>query len=373
MDKYNHGGIEKATYDFSINLNPLGFMKSIKDIVVSSSLDDTFYFNYPHSYPIEVRESLSKVNSIDSSKIALGVGASELIDRLIRVIKPKKGLVISPCFSEYERCLLNQNCDVIYHDLSSDNDFTLDLSIRFEIERLNKGDMFFLCTPNNPNGRLVDVETIIECIELCKQRQIFLVIDVSFLDFAQSYGFEILDKSLNENKNSYFDDKLNKIIVYSKYVFILNTFTKIFSIPSIRIGYGFSNNFDLINNLDENYIPWSISSLAQRVSQSICNDDSYFKWIDDTKKAVFELRNYLIKELKKYPIRVFKSDCNFILFQDENNRNLKEKLLEYDISIRSCSNYRCLDSSFYRIAVKDEISNQYLIKVLDKIYGVDCG
>jgi threonine-phosphate decarboxylase len=373
MEKYNHGGRAKVSYDFSINLNPLGVMESVKSVVLNSAGDDDFYMNYPPSYPIEVESALSDCNNIEYDKISLGIGASELIDRLIRVIKPSKGLLLSPCFSEYERCLSNQGCKIVYHNLLEDNDFCVEENILSSIEKLDKGDIFFICTPNNPNGRLVPIEILVKCIEICDEKGVYLVLDISFLDFTKSYGINIIEKGDKSNVETHYDESLNKLSIASKYVFLLNTFTKLFSIPSLRIGYGFSNNKVLIKSLNTNYIPWSISTLAQRVAVTICEDEHYSKWIEDTKNVVEEVRVDLVDKLSKYPITIYKSDANFILFKDQNNNRLREELLKYDISIRDCSNYRGLDESYYRIAIKNKTDNEYLLKILSKIYGEYCG
>ena len=63
----------------------------------------------------------------------------------------------------------------------------------------------------------------------------------------------------------------------------------------------------------------------------------------------------------------------FELSADQINNRLREELLKYDISIRDCSNYRGLDESYYRIAIKNKTDNEYLLKILSKIYGEYCG
>jgi threonine-phosphate decarboxylase len=373
MEKYNHGGIKTVSYDFSINLNPLGIMESVKDVLINSASKEDFYMNYPPAYPSDVESALAQRNNIDGDKISIGIGASELIDRLIRIIKPQRGLLLSPCFSEYERCLLNQGSQVIYHSLSEYNDFVVGDSILSSIDKLDAGDIFFICTPNNPNGLLVPLNILLECIKRCDERKIYLVIDISFLDFTKSYGINILENGMSSDTKTSYDKKLNRLIVNSKYIFLLNTLTKLFSIPSLRIGYGFSNNKELINNLNKYYIPWSVSTLAQKVALTIVEDKSYSSWIENTKETVTELREGLIESLLKLPITLFKSDANFILFKDENNTNLRDDLLKSDISIRDCSNYRELGNTYYRIAIKSKKENEYLIEVLSKLYGVNCG
>ncbi|MBK5202054.1 MAG: aminotransferase class I/II-fold pyridoxal phosphate-dependent enzyme, partial [Spirochaetaceae bacterium] len=346
---------------------------SVKDVLKNSASKFEFYMNYPPSYPREVERSLAECNNIDSNKISIGVGASELIDRLIRMINPKQALLLSPCFSEYERCLKNQESQIIYHKLSKKNNFCVETNIYSSIDKLGRGDIFFICTPNNPNGLLVPLDILLGCIELCENKGIYLVIDISFLDFTKSYDINVLEKDMIIDKLIYHDKTLNKLIINTQYTVLLNTFTKLYSIPSLRIGYCFSNNLELIKHLNKYYVPWSISTLAQNIAITICEDKSRTKWIEDTKEVVFMLREQLIKKLSKFPLTIYKSDANFILFRDNSNLDLIEELLKYDISIRDCSNYRELGKNYYRIAVKNKKENKYLLSVLYKLYGEKCG
>lgn len=369
IKKYYHGGNNKVLHDFSINLNPLGVMNCVKYALKKYASSSDFYLNYPPEYPLEV-ESLIAINkNIESDKISLGVGASELIDRLTRVINPKQGLLLSPCFSEYERCLNNQNSNIIYHDLNRNNNFHLEFNVLDSINKLNCGDIFFICTPNNPNGLLVSLDILIKCINLCEEKGIYLVIDISFLDFTNGYKINVAEKSSLTNEILYYDEQLNKLIINSNFTILLNTFTKMYSIPSLRIGYCISNNKELIEKVNKLYIPWSISTLAQTIVIEICKDKNQLNWVENTKKSVTILREKMIQNLSIFPLTIFECDANYILFYENTNIDLKSELLKYNIAIRDCSDYRKLEKGFYRISIKNEIANNYLIKMLKIIYG----
>lgn len=369
MERYTHGGRETARYDFSINLNPLGLMDCIKETLQECAMDDNFYQQYPPSYPTEVATALARNAQIDPQSISLGVGASELIERIIRTLKPHKGLILSPCFSEYERCMQVHNVDVYTHHCTAEHQFAVDETIYTDLACLERGDIFFLCTPNNPNGLTVPLEIVSACITYCDKKGIYLVIDISFLDFTRGYSLRLEHrKQCGLTRNTY-DKKRNTLFIQSNVTLLLNTFTKLYAIPSLRIGYVSSTNWDLIQKLNAFYIPWSISTLAQRVAHAICTDPKREKWKNDTKRTVERLRNELMSSLSQFPITVFPSEANFILFQDTHHLHLKETLLAWDISLRDCANYPGLGSGYYRIAVKTKTDNDYLIHVLEKIYG----
>ena len=74
----------------------------------------------------------------------------------MKVLKPKKILIISPTFAEYERALKEVNSEVYYFELTEGNDeFYLDFEkLREELKK--NYDLVILCNPNNPTGNFVN-------------------------------------------------------------------------------------------------------------------------------------------------------------------------------------------------------------------------
>ena len=90
------------------------------------------------------------------------------------------------------------------------------------------------------------------------------------------------------------------------------------------------------------------------------------EYLKRTVSYVKEQRNYLIDELNKLNFKTYDSHVNYILFKT-HVPEIKEKMLERKILIRSCCNYVNLGSGFYRIAVKTKEENKILIKNLKEI------
>lgn len=355
MKKFTHGGnidevcrklgIDRENIiDFSANINPLGLSGNVKKSILNS-ID--LVINYPDITYYNLKEEISNYENINSENLFLGNGAAECIFNVVRAIDPKNTLLLAPSFSEYEEAIKSTNSNIEYYFLKEKNKFKIDDEI-LEILTSNI-DLLFICNPNNPTGVLtskIDLEKIIK--KAC-ENNIYVVIDESFMDFV---------------KNSY---KYSVKELLSKYnnLVIIKSVTKFYAIPGLRIGFGITENKELLNKIDSVTMAWNVNSLASEAAISGLKDKEYIK---ETIEYVEKEKEYLYSNLCNIErINVFLPSVNFIFFNIDKNINLKEEMLKHGIIIRSCSNYYGLDNSFYRIAVRTREENEKILKVLNRV------
>nr|WP_317852103.1 aminotransferase class I/II-fold pyridoxal phosphate-dependent enzyme [Paraclostridium sp. AKS73] len=129
--------------------------------------------------------------------------------------------------------------------------------------------------------------------------------------------------------------------------------------PGIRLGYGVCSNQNILDKMYEIKEPWTINSFADIISNYIFKDEEYIK---NSKEFFIKERAYILKELRDIKaIKVYDTNTNFILIKLLNTKasKLKEKLfLEGNILIRDASNFRNLDESYIRIAIKSHSENK---------------
>ena len=188
---------------------------------------------------------------------------------------------------------------------------------------------------------------MLNIVDKCKENNVVLVVDECFIDFL---------KDEEEYSVSSYITQYDNLI-------ILKAFTKIYAMAGIRLGYMMCSNMDNVNKINNIGQPWSVSTVASKCGVAALKEVDYVK---RTKEYIKDNREYLIKELRGLGYKVFESKANFILFKTKNTE-IKDKLEEYGILIRSCSNYRNLDKEYFRIAVKSHENNKYLIDCLNKI------
>ena len=149
-------------------------------------------------------------------------------------------------------------------------------------------------------------------------------------------------------------------------LFLLRAFTKTYAMAGLRLGYGFCTSRELLDRLETNWQPWSVSILAQEAGYAALSEER-IPFLKKMRETVVKERQYLSDGLTKAGFTVFHSDANFLLFKDFKTGQeswLYEYFLERGILIRSCRNYRLLDRRFYRICVRSHEENREFLEIL---------
>ncbi len=354
MYKYSHGGAIRFTnpdvIDFSANINPLGLQKEVANAIISAIDNCTVY---PDPFSFALREKIAEYQKTSVDNIICTNGASDLIFRLAFAIKPKKALVLSPTFSDYEKALTAVDCHIYHHFLLSENNFMLDDSI-LDVIKNEDFNLIYICNPNNPTGCITNKELLIKIIDLCNQKNCYVAVDECFLDFLD-----------NEKQLS-----VKNLVNIKDNLIIIKAFTKIFALAGVRLGYGICANKKLMEKLYSVSPDWSVSNIAQSAGISALENSK--EYIKDTIQYIQSEKQRLVSCLMDTGFTVYGSQSNYIFFKSNGFENLQQILLEkYNIFIRSCSNYYGLDNSYYRIGISTKENNQKLIKALQNInnYG----
>lgn len=350
MIKYTHGGdiykYDDKLLDFSANINPLGMPESAKNAIIDGI---NKYQTYPDHSSRKLRNSLSEFYGFDSNKIVCGNGAADLIFRICLALRPQKVLVTSPTFSEYEEAVLISGGKVQNHLLRESENYDVTLEILESIDE--DTDMVFLCSPNNPTGRAIDLNIIEAVLDKLQGNKGILVLDQCFVHFI-----------VEEEK--YF--AINLLKKFDNLI-ILGAFTKIFAMAGLRLGYALFGSEDNASKIENTLQPWAVSTVASEAGCAALNKD----FIKETKDYVKYQREFLFQHLSDLGIKVFKSQANYMLIKvDEkfDDGDLADVAIKHRILIRKCSNFKGLSPSFFRIAVRTEAENTTLIDVLSHIF-----
>lgn len=330
--------------DFSANINPLGFPKSLKRIINKNikSLD-----TYPDPECNILKTELAKSIGLLPENLLIGNGSVELIYLIVKALSPKGVLIPIPTFSEYEKVArLNKVKSILLPSSEKEN---FKISLEKVLTAASKVDLVFLCNPNNPTGFLFSPEELMRVLSACKKKDWILVCDETFIDFVKD-GQNIT---------------LLKEVAKVKKLLILRSFTKFFALPGLRIGY-LAGDKRFINKISQYQPPWSVNTLAQQVAFEVIKDDDYIK---RSKRFVLKERAFLFRELEKIKdLYIFPPSANFILCRLKettlNSTTLSRKLGCLGILIRDCSNFQGLDTHYFRVAVKKREENLKLLASL---------
>ena len=353
----------KGIMDYSSNINPYGIPESLKKRITENL---EVLERYPDPDYVELRQKLANMNKVNLSDIILGNGATEIIFLFMKVINPKKILIVSPTFGEYERAVKatgisgdieNKKIEIEYFELKESDDFKLNIeNLKNELEK--KYDLLIICNPNNPTGKFLKLVQTEEILKECNKYDTKLFIDEAFIEFLEDGMKESIINTEGNKKN----------------LFVTRAFTKFFAIPGLRLGYGMYFDKELEKKISEKKEPWSVNNIAEMAGLTVLDDAEY---IEKTLKWIAEEKIYMYEKLNKISgIKVYETEVNFItgkidekLFSEGLNvKILREKMLEQGILIRDAPNFKFLDERFFRLAIKDRASNKRVIEAMKEIF-----
>lgn len=333
--------------DFSSSVNPVGPSPKALD-----AIKDNFWQiqKYPDSNSNLLREAIAKQYNLRKENIVVGNGSTELIYLFAEAFM-KKGdfaLIPAPSFSEYEGAVRRTGEQVNF--LKLDKDFQVDKA-SFSKE-VAGAKIFFLCNPNNPTSNLTPNEKLEWIIKTAMDNGTLVFLDEDFLEFVE-----------NQEKLTF----INKIAKYPN-LFILKSFTKIYGLTGLRIGYGIACE-EITNILSNSKIPWNVNCLGQSAAIAALHDEDHLNKI---LKLLKEEKIFLLAEMKKFKdFKIYPSDANFLFIDIRSSgmtaAQLKEKMLQRGVLIRDCSSFTALDEYYVRIAVKTRSENEKLLESLKEV------
>jgi threonine-phosphate decarboxylase len=357
MDSFSHGGNVfqdnprgEKWLDFSANINPLGLsLKTRKALQQHIEV----VVHYPDPEARELRRALMDFYGVQSSRLIIGNGASELFYLLAESIRPKRVLLPVPCFSEYERAARSSGAEVSYFYLSADEGFSLSISKLIEEAERSGTDAIVLGNPSNPTGTLLrktDVLNLLQGLEKVLPRCV-LVIDESFLDFVPNAEEYSVLLEAGEFPN----------------LVVFRSLTKFFAIPGLRLGFGIASE-NLVSLLELHHDAWNVNSLAQAAGVAALADREYQK---ETLHFVQQEKAWMFQAFSMLPgIYPFPPSVNFLLLRSRiPSFRLSQMLKQKSILIRDCSNYPGLDERYLRVAVRLHRENVKLLGAMKQIFS----
>lgn len=339
-----YGLAPEAIIDFSANINPLGPPPAVYE-AIRANLPQIVHYPDPESR--RLRAALAAYLDVPQPAIICGNGASELIFLLLAALAPRTVLLPVPSFSEYEIAARVAGATIRYLPLERRDNFTLDLS------RLKKAvcdvDLVFLCSPNNPVGNLLAGEQMAEAVRICTDRDVFTVVDESFLDFVPRWRTQTCLPLTGPGKP----------------VFVLRSLTKFFALPGIRLGCGIGDP-GLIASLSRRKDPWSVNFLAQVAGVAALGDEEYR---DRTRQVIAGEREYLSAQADRIAgVRPYPAVANFLLLEiagtGKTATAICDLLARKGILVRNASSFPTLGEDFIRVAVRNRADNERFLTAL---------
>lgn len=298
------------------------------------------------------------VNSLLASKyfglrhdyVVVGNGAAELIKSLMELLQGKVG-IIYPTFEEYPNRMPSDRI-VAFHPSNPDFSYTADELINFY--SINRVDNLLIVNPDNPSGNMIDRNGLERMTKWSKKENIRLIIDESFVDFADDAAETTLLH--------------NYILELNPSLCVMKSISKSYGVPGLRLGILASSDTDLIFKIRKNVGIWNINSFAEFYMQIYGKYEKDYALSCDKFR---EERKLFSDELNTIPyLRVVPSQANYFLCEVlppfTSYKLTLDLLKEQNILIKDCSAKKGFPtgSQYVRIAIRDRKDNHRLYDIL---------
>ena len=343
---YRHDFTDHA-YLYNLYFPPKEVFSHLKDNI------EDLVLNYPMAQNA-LAELIGNIIQQPTQRIVVGNGAAEII-KILSGSLAKKIIVPVPSFNEYANAAPEGRAVEFPLEFPS---FQLDID-KFAGEAIKVGaDMAVVVTPNNPTSMVVPKADLIRLAEKLKPSNCMLIVDESFLDFADSKEQISLEQDIAKYPN----------------MAILKSMSKAYGICGLRIGYLLTANADFAQAVRNGIHIWNINGFAEEFLRIL---PQYKQEFEDSCKIVKADRDVFYKKLCAIDgMTVFKPDANYIYCRLPETalsgpEVTKRLFIEHNIYIKDSVGKTQPDADRYiRIASRTPEENAKLIEALKEVMYV---
>lgn len=295
-----------------------------------------------------------RVNSLLAAKnfgirqpnVLVGNGAAELIKAFMERQTGKVGFV-RPTFEEYP----NRYCSaeaVVYAPSNPDFSYTAqDLMTFF-------GDKDITClvvvNPDNPSGNYICKQGLLDLVAWAKEKGICLLIDESFVDFADEPDCTLI---------------VQELLQANPHLFVMKSISKSYGVPGLRLGILASGDEEAIAKMKKDVAIWNINSFGEFYLQIA---EKYQKDYQKALALIRQERARFQKELAALPgLRVIPSQANYVMAELTGGLTAraltKTLLLKHNLFIKDLS-AKMNGKQYIRLAVRNTADNDKLLAAL---------
>ncbi|MBC7387067.1 MAG: histidinol-phosphate transaminase [Cryobacterium sp.] len=345
----------KNVVKLASNENPLGPSPKALKLLRKKILD---LHRYPDASGFHLKAAISKHLKLGTEKIIIGNGSNEVIDLLIRTYcVPGDAIVNSrAAFIAYRICAQIQGVTTLESKLTSD--LRTDLKDMAEVVRKNpRVKMVFIANPNNPTGTYntkSELRAFLSEMKEIRGGTVLVVLDYAYWEYVTAA------------------DLPEPVSLMKDYpsMMILRTFSKIYGLAGLRVGYGISAP-EIISTVEKTRQPFNLNSPALAAAAESLGDVAFVK---RARRANDDGMKLWKKALERMGIPYWPSQGNFILLNTSEGFgrtgvDVFESCLRRGVIFRPVANYGLTHA--LRISIGTKAENTVAIRALEKELPAD--
>jgi histidinol-phosphate aminotransferase len=337
---YIPGVLKPGAVKLASNENPLGVsrvvQKAVKEYLNNIAL-------YPDGGCVELKKKLADKYQLKPENFIIGNGSDEIFLFIAGLlIEPGDEMITSECtFSEYTFSTLMYDGVPVYVPIK-DGKYQLNEFLK----RLTpKTKLIFIANPNNPTGTYLKQKELASFMEKISDN-VLVVIDEAYCEYVDAKDYPDAIALQKQFKN----------------LLITRTFSKIYGLAGLRIGYAVGDA-GLIDNLNKTREPFNVNAVAQVAAIAALADGNFVtKSIRNNRKG----KKYLYAEFDKLGLKYFKSAANFIYVEiGIDCLEAFQKLMDLGVTIRPMKSFG--QDKAIRVTIGTPEQNELFIQCLKQI------
>lgn len=334
----------KKVVKLASNENPFHVPKRVSDAIAREVAN---IHTYPESDSYYLRQKLAEYNGVGAENVIVGAGSVELIRDIISTfLNPGETVLTSEkTFIMYKIATFEKYGKKAFVDVPVKEDYTFDLDAIYDkIDDSTR--VIFITNPNNPTGTMVPKQKIMDFIAKVPEDKI-IVLDNAYHEYvldADNYADGIEETKKRKN------------------LIVLRTFSKIYALSGLRIGYGIADE-EIISYLNRVKPPFNATRLAQAAALASLESDD-FK--NESSALNCKNKEKLLKQLQALDVKVVPSETNFLMFfPGVDIQELNGKLMKEGVIVRPLAGFGVPDAM--RVTVGFEDDNNFFVEKLEKV------
>ena len=297
---------------------------------------------YPDGNAFYLKQKLAAKLGIEPTNLILGNGSNEIIEFVSHaLLAPGADVVVSQfCFAIYPIVAKMFGANLV---IVPAKNYGHDLPAMLRAIT-PKTRIVFVANPNNPTGTLAPREEVIQFVNDVPD-DVLLVMDEAYIEFLDDAVDLVPLIRLGARKN----------------LILMRTFSKIYGLAGLRIGYGIGNS-DFISALEKIRQPFNVNSLAQTAALAALDDDEHVRKTRQNNFAGLEFFQRTFRDLK---LEFVPSSANFILVRVAEGQKTFDAMQRQRVIVRPMGGYQLPE--WIRISVGTPQENERSLKVLKDV------
>lgn len=335
-------GVERI-YKLASNEGAFGPVPAAVE-VLTSEIDDLR--RYPDSAAPQLRERIGALSGVDTDQVVLGNGADELIRLSAMTVLERgdNGIFPWPSFPTYVSACTTMGAEPRPIDLDENWQIDFD-AMKAAIHASTR--IVYIANPNNPTGLLAPRAALREFITALPPH-VLCVLDEAYAEYAigedEPEGLQMIREGVPN-------------------LLVLRTFSKVYGLAGLRVGYGIGSA-DVAQAVDRMRSIFNVNSQAQAAALVSLDADAE---ISRRVKHVHEARTRIFQYLALAGHKPLPSRANFVFAEakDGSGKDVEQRLLKIGVAVRALDGFGAPGA--FRVTCGRDEENDYFAAAIDRL------